>query len=91
MESVGSVLDSVRRTTDRRRALFMEMGGIPLGRLDDAFARSQGTLPASNKMLLEPFCDRVAGKVLAELMGLLDMTASDLFQPGAILIPGQVS
>jgi hypothetical protein len=28
-------------------------------------------------MLSEPFCDRVAGKVLAELMGLLGMTASD--------------
>jgi hypothetical protein len=51
-------LDSVGPTTDRRRALFVEMG-------------------ATDKMLLEPFCDRVAGKVLAELMGLLGMTASD--------------
>jgi hypothetical protein len=53
----ASVLYNVGRTTDRRRALFVEMG--------------------ATDMLSEPFCDRVAGKVLAELMGLLGMTASD--------------
>jgi hypothetical protein len=44
---------------------------------------------ATDKTLLEPFCDRVAGKVLAEFM--LARHDGERFPPGAILIPGQVS
>jgi hypothetical protein len=66
---------------DRRREIFER--GFPLGDLDRAFATHLASLPADERMIVEPFVEQSMRQVFSEVLALVGIDPAELVAEAA--------